>query len=311
MKKGIKLCFVLFQFILFSQENNTLKNYHRENFVVRAFGYSKLHYFASLSYNNQTIYTTNLLHPQKTVIIFSSDNNGVKTLDFSKDENFLITGNNSGNLEIWDINKRKLFKTIKLHKEAVNKVRTLPLGKSSFISAGNDGKIFLVNFQDTKESILLGSHAGIVRDFDISINNNFLVSIGSGDKLILWNLKEGKKVISINLPSSPSSVKFVSNSNTILVGNTEGDLFLFDEKLRLNKTLKIHDNLITSICALSDDTFVTGSFDGKIKKINLSNLDINELYSSKSYIINIAIKNNRLTFSKRNGELITIEIDPK
>lgn len=300
----------LFHLVVFSQENNIVKDYYKENFTVRAFGYSKLHYFARLSYNNQTVYTTNMLHPHKSVIMVSSKNNGVKTLDFSNDENFLITGTNAGSLEVWDVNTRKLFKTINLHKKAINKVKTLS-GASLFASAGNDGNIFLVDFQDTQKSGLLGRHEGIVRDFDVSSDKNFLVSIGSDNKLILWDLKEKKKIKSITIAGAPpASVKFATELNTVLLGNTEGTLFWYDAALHLKKQLKIHDNVITSICALPENRFATGSFDGSIKSINLHDFKAKILYSGKSYIINMAINNEKLTFSKRNGELISIKLEP-
>ncbi len=304
------LIFFLFHFILFSQENNIVKNYYKENFVVRAFAFSKQHYFGRLSYNNQTIYTINMLHPNKSMIIFSNTNKGVKTFDFSSDERFLIAGTNSGNLEVWDIDKRTLFKSISLHNKEINKVNVLS-GKSSFISAGNDGKIFLVDYKESQKSKIIGSHDGIVRDFDLSDKENLLVSIGSDDKLVLWSLKEFKRIKSVIIPDiTPSSVKFIPNSNTLLVGSTEGTLLWFDDKLNLKKKLKIHDNLITSICPLSESIFITGSFDGTVKKVSLPSFYAEELYSNKSYIIKIAINNNRLMFSKRNGELISIKIKP-
>lgn len=304
------ICF-LCHFIASSQQDNIVKDYYKEDFTVRAFGYSKLHYFARLSYNNQTIYTTNILHPHKSIIIVSSKNNGVKTLDFSNDENFLITGTNTGNIEIWDLNKRILFKKISIHEKAINKVKTIS-GESSFISAGNDGSIFLVDFQESEKFKILGKHQGIVRDFDVSNDNNFLVSIGSDKKLMLWDLKENKKTKFIdNVYENLSSVKFASQNNNILLGNTDGMLFWLDSELNLIKKTKVHDNIITSICRVSENTFVTGSFDGSIKKINLLDFTAKELYSGKSYIINMVIKNNKLTFSKQNGELMSIKLNHK
>jgi len=303
--------FFLFSLSMFCQEENVVKDYYKENFVVRAFDYSKQHYFARLSYNNQTIYTTNRLHPSKRIIILSNTNNGVKTLAFSNDENFLISGTITGKLEVWDINKRTLVKTISLHNKAINKLKFLSQ-EAFFISAGNDGKIFLVDFQETQKSKLIGNHEGIVRDFDVSDDNSFLVSIGSDNKLIIWDLNEFKKIKSTIIRSArPTSVKFVPNSKSILVGDSMGNLLLLDGNLDVTNKINIHKDILSKICAFSENIIYTSSFDGSIKKIDLKDFKLKNVYSNKSYIINMVIKDDILTFSNRNGELISKKIEPK
>lgn len=306
MRKNIWfiIIFVFCHIQLISQQYNIVKDYYKEDFVVRAFEYSRQHYFARLSYNNQTIYITNILHPHKSVAIVSSKNSGVKTMAFTEDENYLVSGTNEGHIEVWDINKRILHRRMSYHSKAVNKVQVLS-GSSLMVTAGNDGKIFLCDFNKQSPPSLIGSHEGIVRDFDISDDENFMVSIGSDNKLILWNLKKKIKLQTLII-SPPSSVKFASSSNTILVGNLEGELLYFDYKLTFKKSISIHESVITSICKTSENNIVTGSFDGTIKKIDLSDFSVTELYSDKAYIIHIATLKHKLTLSKQNGELISI-----
>lgn len=293
---------------MFSQKNSEVKNLFKENFVIRAFEYSKQHYFARLSYNNQTIYIQNLVHPDKRTIIFSNSNKGVKTLDFSYDENYLISGSNIGTIDVWDINSGKLNRSIKVHHGSVNRVKFLQK-ELSFISIGNDGKLFWTSLKEDDKPFLIGRHEGVIRDFDVSWDEKYLVTIGSDNVLIFWDLKNKQIIKSLKITDgSPSAVRFSLISNDILVGNVEGVLSIYNNDLQIQEKIKIHDNVITSICLLPNDQFITSSFDGSIKKIRKQDFDTKVVYKATSYIINAVVKNNILTFANREGELLSLKL---
>ncbi|WP_282079813.1 hypothetical protein [Aquimarina algiphila] len=298
----------LIHFTMFSQKPIEVNNLFKEDFLIRAFGYSKQHYFARLSYNNQTIYIQNLIHPNKRIKIFSNSNKGIKTLDFSFDENYLISGSNIGTVDVWDINKNKLNRSIKLHLGPVNRVKFIR-GKLSFVSIGNDGKLFMFDLKENTKQ-LLGKHKGIIRDFDISQDKKYLVTIGSDNMLNFWDVERKQKIRSSKITNgSPTVVRFSGLSNDILVGNVEGILSLYEDDLMIKKKIKIHDNVITSICLLPNDEFITCSFDGSIKKIRRKDFNTKIIYKARPYIIHATVKDDTLTFADRDGRLLSIKID--
>ena len=306
----MKMC-VRFFVVLFwvnstnSQDSNVLRKNYKENFVPRTLSYSKKHYFGRLSHNNQTLYVENLIHPHKRILIFSNNNKGIKSIDFSYDEKFLVSGTNSGTVDVWEIDKREILITRKLHNGATNKVKFLP-HVPFFVSAGNDGKIYLTGLDKNAEPILIGKHNGIVRDFDLSQDGNSLASIGSDGMLKLWNLASKEHTAVKMQKFLLSSIKFLSDSNRIVVGDRNGEISFFDTELNKKQTVKIHDGLISSISSFPGNQLITGSFDGSIKKIDLNNFDHDRIFLGKHYIIDTETKGRELTFSTRDGEIKTI-----
>lgn len=312
MNKYTLLCMFLFIYTIITygqKQEVTTRPILTENFVVRAFDYSAVHYFARLSHNNQTIYVKNRVHPEKSLIIFSNFNKGIKTLDFSSDEKYLISGTYAGTIDIWNLDTRDLQNTIQLHNnKSINRVQFLE-GTSTFISAANDGKLFLTEIDGKNiKHELIGMHNGIVRDFDISDNIQLAVSIGNDGYVNLWHIHNGKKIRSLQLSENmPSSVKFYSNTNDVLVGCEDGSLYNFTVDLKLKKKTTPHQSVITSINIFSENQIITSSFDGELKNTHFDTFEYNTLYEAESYIINVKTFENLITFSTANRELISIK----
>ncbi|TSE06277.1 hypothetical protein [Aquimarina algiphila] len=305
-KYKLTILLICLSTFLFSQESievELIKKY-KENFSIRTFSYSKNHYFARLSYNNQTIYLENLLNPQKRTLIFSRKNGGIKSMDFDSNEHFLATASYSGDVDIWDINNRNLLKTIKLHVDDVNKVKFVP-NTSLLISVGHDGKIMLMDIKDEFcKPTLLGSHNDIIRSFDITLDGKYVVTIGNDNKVIVWNINKREKRKEIRIKANNlSSIKILDDK--IVVGDIDGNiLFLNLKDLSFINSIKIHDNIISSISKVSKNRILTSSYDGTLKIVEIdSNTSSSIKVKSKSYILHSTLLDSKITFSDRKGNL--------
>ena len=270
MRQLIVLCMLCASSFIFSQNIEVLKTYN-EDFVARSFAYSKNHYFARLSYNNQTIYIENLIHPKKRILIFSRENKGIKTMDFSTDEQYLAVGSYSGDIDIWDVANRKLFETKRVHQKDVNVVRFIP-NSPFLISAGSDGRILLTKCDDFKlGTAQIGTHDGIVRSLDIFDDGKYAASVGGDNIIRLWDVFGRKQILQRKINSKGLSfIKTIKKINKTVVGDIDGNIYILNlDNLSLNRVLKTHNSIISSISYLNNEKVLISSYDGSLKVLDI------------------------------------------
>ncbi len=283
---------------------------YKTDFCVRAFSFSNDDYFARLAYNAKTIQLEDLINSQKHVIGLGKENQGIKFLSFHENSNYLAAATYSGTIDLWEITTQTLLKRYAIHQGAVNMVKFIP-GKKTLISAGNDGLIYLID--SLKHPVVLSQNQDIIRAFDISKNGKLMVSVGNNKQVTVWDLKtRNKKLIPTLFKNILTAISFSNDNTKLLVGDIEGYLYIIDiYSLKIQKTLKIHDHIISAIVPFHNNNILTSSYDGYVKKIDLKNQVIDILFYAESYksqhnyIIHMtSSKNqNRLAFSDRIGNL--------
>ena len=145
----------------------------------------------------------------------------VKSICFSPDGKFIVSGDLSGNISIWDIVTGIEIKRLDAHQESVNSLSFSPDGLR-FASGGGDYDSGEVKIWDCKSGLELATfdgHENGVLSVDFSPDGGQLVS-GSWDKTVrIWDVSQRVQVMMFNsLRESVSSVRFSPDGRRVAAG---------------------------------------------------------------------------------------------
>jgi len=145
----------------------------------------------------------------------------VLTLDFSTDGSKLATGggdpSRSGELMIWDVNKRELLNTIEdAHSDTIFGVQFSRDGKYLLSGAADKfAKIF--NVADGKHLKSFEGHTHHVLDVAWQADGTVIATAGADNAIKVWNVKSGEQSRTIsNYGKQVTSLKFVGRGSNII-----------------------------------------------------------------------------------------------
>jgi WD40 repeat protein len=143
---------------------------------------------ATSSYYSKNIVLVNRINGAINTIN-TTHKEGTYSVKFSKDEKYIIsTSAQDGNVEIWNINTRTLYKTITTGMEAAF---CLAFNKSgNLLAVGGTGasKILIYNFPSMALKYILTTDNHNVRDLLFYDNDTKLISCGNDNNIKFWNL---------------------------------------------------------------------------------------------------------------------------
>jgi WD40 repeat protein len=212
-----------------------------------------------------------------TFEVYFSGKNEHKTyiwsLEFTKNGDFLFSGDNSGVIIKWDVEKKcKVFQK-KIHEE---NVRDIKVYHDRLISAGFDGKIkiFDVESMDLLEEFNTNEPCKLI------IHQNKIMSVDYYENLFSIDLKT--KIIKMHpfLPVESGSISiwsicFSNKRNSFILGNNEGQLIEYKDD-QIVKSKKVASDRISQILDY-EGYLITCSFDQHIRIHDIDSFE--ELYS--------------------------------
>ncbi|MBF0227679.1 MAG: caspase family protein [Desulfobacterales bacterium] len=119
-------------------------------------------------------------------------NKTISSLMFSPSSKLLASGDNYGNIIIWDINEVKLLNKLSEHKKQINALSFSPDEKYLF-SGGNDKKIIMWNLESAQifKTFILNQ---VVKCIAISYDSKKLIAGGKDGKIAIWDIISGKEI---------------------------------------------------------------------------------------------------------------------
>ncbi|MBN2735559.1 MAG: WD40 repeat domain-containing protein [Spirochaetales bacterium] len=209
------------------------------------------------------------------LIIQNGDFNGVKCVDVSPDNEYILTGSSSGNsIKIWERKTGFLLTTLRC-------------------AAKNDYSFSLVSVKFTEDS-------------------KYIVSAGSDGTIEIHETRTGALFRSIN-SGSVNKLILTKDGSLIIHADKQGKLLLWSIKSgELVKTISAHEKTINSLIFSRDGKLlVTGSDDKKIKvwtipEFNLLK-EIDNTYSVES--VSISIDGKYIFSGDANGRIHLWDFD--
>jgi WD40 repeat protein len=228
-------------------------------------------------YNNQSL-SSNTINKDGCIFTISFDDKGEQ----------LASSNHNHNIEIWDIDNKRVKKILTDHKEIVTGLEYFHNDPMYMMSCSLDKTIKL--WKDYTPIHTFIEHSDWVRCISISPTNKYFLSGCVSSIVKLWDMEYRKVVCSINnlnpdpdLLNTVNSLLFTKgNENVFLSGLRSGSVKVFDLRMQekgqsmLVNEFKAHKLKLNSVKLNHDDKYIlTSGRDNLIRLWDFRKLPVN------------------------------------
>jgi U3 small nucleolar RNA-associated protein 15 len=211
----------------------------------------------------------------KTITRFSDI---AHSAEIRRDGRVMVAGDETGKIQVFDVNSRAILKTWEEHKQPVWTTKFSPTELTTLMSASDDRTVRLWDLPSQKSTTTFTGHADYVRsgNFMPGTMSNMIVT-GSYDQTVrLWDPRTpGKAAMVFKHAASIESVLPMPSGTTILAA-ADNQISVLD--LVAGKPLhliKNHQKTVTSLCLASNGTrLVSGGLDGHVKIFETSGWNV-------------------------------------
>ncbi len=165
-------------------------------------------------------------------------------------------------IKIFNLKTGKCEQTLSEHESSITAF--CAISENSLASASHDGTIKIWNLNNNECVKTLKDHNSSIHTLCI-LSKNKLVSGYDDCKIKIWNLETGE--CEKTLETDAKHLCVLSTKIVVSIsGYYDKTIKIWDtESGKCIKTFQAHESGLTSLCALSENTFASGSYDGKIK----------------------------------------------
>jgi U3 small nucleolar RNA-associated protein 15 len=223
-------------------------------------------YFTVTTGTRVQIYSIRTRKLVKTITRFSDI---AHSGEIRRDGRVMVAGDDSGKIQVFDVNSRAILKTWEEHKQPVWTTKFSPTELTTLMSCSDDRTVRLWDLPSTQSTTTFLGHNDYVRcgAFMPGSMTNMVVS-GSYDETVrLWDPRAPTKAAMIFKHAAPVEAVLPMPSGTTLLAAADNQISVLDlvagKPLQL---LKNHQKTVTSLCLASNGTrLVSGGLDGHVK----------------------------------------------
>lgn len=205
--------------------------------------------------------------------------NGVTSLTGSKNQKFLCTGGENGEVRVWEVKSQEMISNLKEHNSKVTKIELME-NDNFLLTSAKDRSILIWDLNKEQRISNYQLPMGGVNSFTLSrLNRNMLFTVGQERKIYQWDLR------------SPKPVR-VLNSNPY--GRSD-----------------VADELFAVCLSNKEDVLVTGGTNGIIRCYDTSSMSfIGEKYGHSDTCTNIIFSNDdrRIISTGNDSQILTFKI---
>jgi U3 small nucleolar RNA-associated protein 15 len=181
----------------------------------------------------------------------------------------MVAGDETGKIQVFDINSRAILKTWDEHKQPVWTTKFSPTELTTLMSASDDRTVRLWDLPSQESITKFVGHSDYVRSgsFMPGTMSNMIVT-GSYDETVrLWDPRTPGKATMVFKHAAPVESVLPMPSGTTVLASADNQISVLD--LVAGKPLHIiknHQKTVTSLCLASNGTrLVSGGLDGHVK----------------------------------------------
>lgn len=189
--------------------------------------------------------------------------------EIRRDGRVMVAGDETGKIQVFDINSRAILKTWEEHKQPVWTTKFSPTELTTVMSASDDRTVRLWDLPSQQSTTTFVGHTDYVRSgsFMPGTMSNMIVT-GSYDETVrLWDPRIPARAAMIFKHAAPVEAVLPMPSGTTVLASAENQISVLD--LVAGKPLQIiknHQKTVTSLCLASNGTrLVSGGLDGHVK----------------------------------------------
>lgn len=223
-------------------------------------------YFAVTTGPRVQIFSIRTRRLVKTVTRFDDVAHGA---EIRRDGRIMVSGDETGAIQIFDVSSRAILKTWKEHKQPVWCTKFSPNDPTALMSASDDRTTRLWDLPSQKSTCSFVGHQDYVRSgaFMPGQASSLLVT-GSYDQTVkLWDPRAPANAVMTFKHAAPIECVLPMPSGTTILAAAENQISVLDlVAARPLQMLKNHQKTITSLCLASNNSrLVSGGLDGHLK----------------------------------------------
>ncbi|KAH8671076.1 WD40-repeat-containing domain protein [Xylariales sp. PMI_506] len=223
-------------------------------------------FFAVTTGTRVQIYSVRTRKLVKTITRFSDI---ARSGDVRRDGKILVAGDDTGKVQVFDVNSRAILKTWTSHKQPVWKTQFSPVDLTTLMSASDDKTVRLWDLPSNESTSTFVGHSDYVRSaaFMPGTMSNMLVS-GSYDATVkLWDPRAPSSAVMTFKHAHPIEDVLPLPSGTTILAAAESQISVLD--VVAGKPLHLitnHQKTVTSLSLASGGKrVVSGGLDGHVK----------------------------------------------
>jgi WD40 repeat protein/energy-coupling factor transporter ATP-binding protein EcfA2 len=199
---------------------------------------------------------------------------GIKTVAFSPDSKWIVSGSDDKTIRLWDLQGKHL-KSFIGHEDGVRTVAISPDGRW-IISGSSDKTLRLWNLEDIEDTNcrrIFEGHTNWVMSVAFSPDSRWVISGGSDNKLCLWDLEDNHCRKFVGHKNMVRTVAFSRDGKWIASGSDDKTILLWDlDGNQIGKPFIGHEDGVRSVAFSRDGKWIaSGSSDKTIRLWNLQN----------------------------------------
>jgi WD40 repeat protein len=192
--------------------------------------------------------------------------NGVTAVTMSKNNRFICSGGNDGEVRIWEMKSKDMLSHLKEHIQGVTKVQLFNSDRN-LLSTAKDKSILIWDLNTERRVASYQQSAGGVNNFQFRpTDENTFVTVGQDRKITQFDLRLSKavKIISSNPYNKPEfadelfGLAFTNDGQHLATGGTLGIIRIYDVNngLQFIKENNAHSNTCNALAFTYDDKYL-------------------------------------------------------
>ncbi|QRV72659.1 U3 small nucleolar RNA-associated protein 15 [Ceratobasidium sp. AG-Ba] len=243
-----------------------------------------------------------------------------RSANIRKDGKLLAAGDDTGLIQIFDLNSRAILRTLNEHKQPVHITKFSPLDSTQLVSCSDDTTVRLWDIPSESSVHTFASHTDYVRAGQVSPSNPALIISGSYDATVrLFDTRTGTCTMTMgaDLPRvGPVEDVLVFPSGSLAVAATGNILRVWDLIAggRCVRALSNHQKTITSLAFDGNASrLLTGGLDHMVKVYDVSTYRVVHTMRYPAPILSLAVSpdDTHIAAGMSDGSLSVRRRQPK
>jgi WD40 repeat protein/serine/threonine protein kinase len=204
--------------------------------------------------------------PQAVLRRFEGHSTSVYAVAYSPDGNFILSGDDIGDIILWNAHTGQRIRTFEGHSSRVNAIKFSPDGHRA-VSTGADAHIYVWDVATGDIVHTLSDHVGCGCDIDFSPDGSKLLSMAEDATLILWDIQTGEAIRHFEgHTNSVMGAAFSPDGLTVLSASDDTTLILWDVETGTPiRTFRGHTDYVVTVEFTPDGLrALSGAEDGSL-----------------------------------------------
>ena len=189
--------------------------------------------------------------------------------EIRRDGRVMVAGDETGAIQVFDVNSRAILKTWKEHEQPVWTTRFSPTELTTLMSASDDRTVRLWDLPSQESVTTFVGHQDYVRSGAFMLGQaSSLVVSGSYDQTVkIWDPRASARAVMTFKHAAPVESVLPMPTGTTILAAADNQISVLDLVAgRPLQLLQNHQKTVTSLCLASNGTrLVSGGLDGHLK----------------------------------------------